>query len=183
MSKSPILTKTQNSNDNDSFGQLAQDVIDDSNAIQVNAKNFKYLSNKTIPMINESNNNFIRKSTLDDSDNCFNQHSISSFSSPEERAMQQKIISNFKLNPFPFENIEEDYNDNSDDHYEASQEYDQNQNIVNLQQDYEGEMFNVFQPFMQNEEFQTLDSHEHPSSGPIFSLMNQTDHQTSIYDN
>lgn len=122
---------------------------------------------------------YLRKSTLDETDDFLVQKSQSSWNSPEEQMMQMKILSNFKLNPFPIESDE-------DDNYEANYDESQFSNSASRKrmnrlyediQNSEANLFNIFEPFsagdesLQNEELK----HEGSSPGPIFSLLSKAD--------
>lgn len=92
-----------------------------------------------------------------------------SFSSPEERAMHMKLLAKFNLNPFPFENIEEEQQEGEGSIYPK---FEQRENKFQKDFEDEDEMFNLFSPFVENEAFQISD--RGGSSGPILSLMSQS---------
>lgn len=121
---------------------------------------------------NGSNGSYFRKSTFDDTEAYYPQTSPSPFSSPEEYNMQMRIVSNFKLNPFPIENEGEDsnafcQNTNSEDRMAK-----RHQQIAE-----EEDMFAAFEPFSnENDSLQMEDSLKGgPSPGPIFSLISQAE--------
>lgn len=97
------------------------------------------------------------------------QMSSPSFSSPEEKAMQNKLLIKFNLNQFPFENIEEDLHEGETSIYKQFGQVEDKSKLQEYED--EDEMFNVFPPFVENETFQT--SGQRGSPGPILSLMSQ----------
>ena len=128
----------------------------------------------SIPKINNAESNYYRKSTFDDTENNMVLKSSPAISSPEEKAMQKKIVSSFNLNLFPFENIEEDQDDNEELYVPLiRKEGELATALQNEKEDEYDDMLKVFQPFVSNDAFQNSSPEEEGSSGPIFSLMSR----------
>lgn len=172
--RTPPFNHSNGATDSGTFEQICDTIIgevhpDDDSKIEA-----KHSSGKTVPEIRDKDISIIRKSTFDDTENCLINNSASSFSSPQERDLQMRIVSSFKLNPFPFDNFDDHFGDN----FENADELDRQNAKFNGQHYSEftqndDELFNVFPPFLQNDAFQ-IDQQEGSSSGPIFSLMSNT---------
>lgn len=80
-----------------------------------------------------------------------------------------KIVSSFKLNPFPFDEADCLNSKNYGDAFATTQ--NQNSGEMDGFTNDDDELFNVFPPFIHNDTFQTNGQDESTSSGPIFSLL------------
>lgn len=119
----------------------------------------------------EVNHNYIRKSTLDETEYYF-QQSVSPFSSPEERNMQMRIVNNFKLNPFPLEG--EEYNDYPVQIANSQRRMSKLHEEIKNEDENSCNYFDVF-----SENIPTFQKDRRPgtegNSGPIFNLLSQAD--------
>jgi len=103
-------------------------------------------------------------------------------SSPEEQNMCQRIMANFKLNPFPIENEEDQYDQEPDNDYGN---YDQSRmNRLYEAMEDEDHMFSVFEPCdsdaMKNSNYMfpaPSQTNQDPfqKEGPIFRIISKTE--------
>jgi len=167
---------------NDNFSNISQQTQMQVPSYQGNRISWQDQVTKMSPDPSEFNNKYVRKSTYDDSESNPFQQSISSMSSPEEQNMCQRIMANFKLNPFPIENEEDQYDQEPDNDYGN---YDQSRmNRLYEAMEDEDHMFSVFEPCdsdaMKNSNYMfpaPSQTNQDPfqKEGPIFRIISKTE--------